>query len=310
MSPRAIVTAPQKPNRKAYAAWLVVCLVWGTTYLAIAIAIETIPPLLMAGLRYIVAGAVLVAVLKIRGERMPSPAAWSRLALLGLLLLGFGNGGLVWAEQTIPSGFAALLVATTPFWMVGFDALMPDAERLNRRQIAGLIVGFIGIAMLVWPEMRAQHGGRGFLEGVVAAEIACVGWALGSTYARRRGQDENVLVAASFEMIFGGLFLVAGGLVTQEWRHVVVTARTFGAWLYLVGIWRDHRILCLRVRAQAPAGFDRVAVRVRESDHCRRARHTGPQRAVQPADCRSRDGRARGDVDGATLTTCSLPAGR
>jgi drug/metabolite transporter (DMT)-like permease len=222
------------PNRKAYAAWLVVCVVWGTTYLAIAIAIETIPPLLMAGLRYIVAGAVLVAVLKIRGERMPSPAAWSRLALLGLLLLGFGNGGLVWAEQTIPSGFAALLVATTPFWMVGFDALMPDAERLNRRQIAGLIVGFIGIAMLVWPEMTAQHGGRGFLEGVVAAEIACVGWALGSTYARRRGHDENVLVAASFEMIFGGLFLVAGGLVTQEWRHVVVTARTFGAWLYLV----------------------------------------------------------------------------
>ena len=222
------------PNRKAYAAWLVVCVVWGTTYLAIAIAIETIPPLLMAGLRYIVAGAVLVAVLKIRGERMPSPAAWSRLALLGLLLLGFGNGGLVWAEQTIPSGFAALLVATTPFWMVGFDALMPDAERLNRRQIAGLIVGFIGIAMLVWPEMTAQHGGRDFLEGVVAAEIACVGWALGSTYARRRGHDENVLVAASFEMIFGGLFLVAGGLVTQEWRHVVVTARTFGAWLYLV----------------------------------------------------------------------------
>ena len=210
------------------------CVVWGTTYLAIAIAIETIPPLLMAGFRYLVAGAVLVAVLKIRGERMPPPAAWSRLAVLGLLMLGFGNGGLVWAEQTIPSGFAALLVATTPFWMVGFDALMPDAERLNGRQVGGLFIGFIGIAMLVWPEMRAQRGGRGFLEGVVAAQIACVGWALGSSYARRRAQDENVLAAASFEMIFGGVFLVAGGFVTQEWRHVAVTARTFSAWLYLV----------------------------------------------------------------------------
>jgi drug/metabolite transporter (DMT)-like permease len=228
------VTTDEILNRKAYAAWLAVCVVWGTTYLAIAIAIETIPPLFMAGFRYIVAGTVLVAVLKSRGERMLPPAAWSRLAVLGVLMLGFGNGGLVWAEQTIPSGFAALLVATTPFWMVGFETLMPDSERLNRRQVGGLIVGFIGIAMLVWPELRAQRGGRGFLEGVVAAEIACVGWALGSIYARRRGQEENVLVAASFEMIFGGLFLVAGGLVTQEWRQVAVTARTFSAWLYLV----------------------------------------------------------------------------
>jgi drug/metabolite transporter (DMT)-like permease len=211
-----------------------VCVVWGTTYLAIAIAIETIPPLFMTGFRYIVAGGLLVAVLKIRGERMPPPAAWSRLALLGILLLGFGNGGLVWAERTIPSGFAALLVATTPFWMVGIDALMPGAEPLRRRRVVGLIVGFVGIAMLVWPEMIAQRGGRGFLEGVVAAEIACVGWALGSSYARRRGHDENVLVAAAFEMIFGGLFLVAGGSLRQEWRHVAVTARTFSAWLYLV----------------------------------------------------------------------------
>jgi drug/metabolite transporter (DMT)-like permease len=222
------------PNRTAYAAWLVVCVLWGTTYLAIAIALETLPPLFMAGFRYIVAGTILVAVLKVRGEPMPAPASWGRLAVLGILLLGFGNGGLVWAEQTIPSGFAALLVAMTPFWMVGIDALMPGSERMTRRQIAGLVVGFAGVLMLVWPEVTAAGRSARFLQGVVAAEIACVGWAIGSNYARRRGRSENVLVVAGFEMIFGGLFLVGGGLLRQEWRMVAFTTRTLGAWFYLV----------------------------------------------------------------------------
>jgi drug/metabolite transporter (DMT)-like permease len=221
------------PNRTAYAAWLAVCVLWGTTYLAIAIALETLPPLFMAGFRYVVAGALLVAVLRARGETLPPPGGWGRLAVLGVLLLGFGNGGLVWAEQTIPSGFAALLVAMTPFWMVGIDSLMPGAERLTRPRLLGLVVGFAGVLMLVWPEIAAG-GGRGFLQGVIAAEIACVGWALGSNYARRRKPEENVLVAAGFEMIFGGLFLVAGGALRQEWRTVAFTARTFAAWLYLV----------------------------------------------------------------------------
>jgi drug/metabolite transporter (DMT)-like permease len=223
-------------NRTAYAAWLVVCVLWGTTYLAIAIALETLPPLFMAGFRYLAAGGILVAVLKLRGEPMPESSSWGRLAVLGVLLLGFGNGGLVWAEQTIPSGFAALLVAMTPFWLVGIDSLMPGSEWMTRRQIVGLIVGFVGVLMLVGPEVAAagRRAGFGFLQGVVAAEIACVGWALGSNYARRRGRNENVLVAAGFEMIFGGLFLVAAGSLRQEWRMVAVTTRTLGAWLYLV----------------------------------------------------------------------------
>lgn len=221
-------------NRTAYAAWLVVCVLWGTTYLAIAIALETLPPLFMAGCRYIVAGTILVAVLRARGAPMPAPASWGQLAVLGILLLGLGNGGLVWAEQTIPSGFAALLVAMTPFWMVGIDSLMPGSERMTRRQIGGLVVGFAGVLMLVWPEVAAGGRSVGFLEGVVAAEIACLGWAIGSNYARRRGRNENVLVVAGFEMIFGGLFLVASGSLRQEWRMVAFTARTLAAWFYLV----------------------------------------------------------------------------
>jgi drug/metabolite transporter (DMT)-like permease len=220
-------------RRAAYGAWIAVCVLWGTTYLAIRIALETLPPLLMAGSRYIVAGTILVTLLKVQGERLAPRDSWPRLALLGLLLLGFGNGGIVWAEQTVPSGLAALLAAMTPFWMVGIDAAMPQGQRLTPLRIAGLIVGFVGIVLLVSPEPDVRSGRR-LLGGVIAAEIACLGWAVGSTYARRRAAGENVLVAAAFEMLFGGVFLVTGGLLHQEWRMLSVTPRTFSAWAYLV----------------------------------------------------------------------------
>jgi drug/metabolite transporter (DMT)-like permease len=99
-------------SRRAYAAWLVVCFVWGTTYLAIRISLETIPPLLMAGFRWTIAGSLLLTMLKLRGEQLPGRRAWPSLAILGLLLLGFGNGAVVWAEQTVASGLTAVLVAS------------------------------------------------------------------------------------------------------------------------------------------------------------------------------------------------------
>src|SRR5436309_8784966 len=136
-------------TRRAYAAWVAVCLIWGTTYLAIRIALETIPPLVMGGLRYFIAGLLLMAILRTRGDRLPGPRAWPSLAVLGLLLLGFGNGGVVWAEQTVPSGLTAVLVATSPFWMVGLDAVLPGGTRLGARRAAGLVVGFLGIVLLV-----------------------------------------------------------------------------------------------------------------------------------------------------------------
>jgi drug/metabolite transporter (DMT)-like permease len=225
-------------NRRAYLAWAAVCLIWGTTYLAIRISLESIPPLLMAAIRWIVAGGVLIAILALRGERLPRRPAWPSLALLGVLLLGFGNGGVVWAEQTVPSGLTAVLVATSPFWMVGMDALMADGERLTIRRVLGLVVGFAGIVMLVWPEIHVGEGGRAFLGGVIAAQVACVGWAIGSSYARHRGRghakDENVLATAAFEMLFGGLFLLAAGLAMHETARLAFTPRTAGALAYLI----------------------------------------------------------------------------
>jgi drug/metabolite transporter (DMT)-like permease len=224
-------------HARAYAAWIAVCLIWGTTYLGIRISLETIPPLLMAAMRWITAGGLLIVLLALRGERLPARREWPSLAVLGILLLGFGNGAVVWAEQTVPSGLTAVLVATSPFWMVGFDALMPDGEAITLRRVLGLVVGFSGIVMLVWPEIRFDGTGGGFLGGVIAAQIACVGWAVGSSYARHRGRGhasgENVLVTAAFEMLFGGIALLIASLVLHETARLTFTPRTAGALAYL-----------------------------------------------------------------------------
>jgi drug/metabolite transporter (DMT)-like permease len=190
----------------------------------------------MAAMRWIAAGGLLILVLALRGERLPARREWPALAALGILLLGFGNGAVVWAELTVPSGLTAVLVATAPFWMVGIDALMPDGEAITLRRLLGLAVGFGGIVMLVWPEIRFDGGG-GFLGGVIAAQIACVGWAVGSSYARHRGRgrasEENVLATAAFEMLFGGIALLAVSLALHETARLTFTPRTGGALVYL-----------------------------------------------------------------------------
>ena len=225
-------------------------MVWGTTYLAIRIALESIPPLLMAGMRYTTAGTALALILGARGERLPGPRAWPSLGVLGVLLLGFGNGGVVWAEQTVPSGLTAVLVATAPFWLTGID-VASGGERLTRRRAIGLLIGFAGIVALVWPELspsahRPRAGGpdvpavgqSAFLVGLVASQIACVGWAVGSLYARRRGhghaRDENVLATAAFEMLFGGLALLVAAAVHHEYASLTFTPRSASALGYLI----------------------------------------------------------------------------
>jgi drug/metabolite transporter (DMT)-like permease len=192
----------------------------------------------MAAMRWIVAGSLLTLVLTLRGERLPARREWPSLAILGILLLGFGNGAVVWAEQTVPSGLTAVLVATSPFWMVGFDAFMPDGDAITARRVIGLVIGFGGIVMLVWPELRFDRSGAGFLGGVISAQVACAGWAVGSSYARKRGRghasEENVLATAAFEMLFGGFALLIASLALHETARLTFTPRTAGALAYLI----------------------------------------------------------------------------
>lgn len=220
-------------RRSAYLAWIAVCFLWGTTYLAIRIALESIPPLLMTATRWMAAGAIILAALRVAGERIPPPSAWPQLTLLGVLFMGFGNGGVVWAEQFIPSGLAAVLVAAIPFWMVAVERFMPNPEQLSPRRLAGLAIGFAGIVLLVWPELKPGTG-TAFLLGVGATQLACVGWAIGSSYAKRRHAAENVFAASGLQMLLGGAVIMAAGTLAGEWDAFALTPRTTSALLYLL----------------------------------------------------------------------------
>ena len=192
-------------TRRAWIAWAAVCVIWGTTYLAIKVALDAIPPFLMGGLRYTSAGLIMAAVLAASGRRLPPVSHWPKIALLGLLMLAVGNGGVVWGEQYLTSGLTAVILATSAFWMVAIDALLPHGDRLHRRQGVGLVVGFSGVVLLVWPEI--------FVGGIGARHFA-----IGS---------------AALQMVFGGAALCVVAWLTGEWHAIPWTIHAAGALAYL-----------------------------------------------------------------------------
>jgi drug/metabolite transporter (DMT)-like permease len=199
------------------------------------LALESIPPALVAGLRWPIAGLIVMAALRMRGEPLPPPSAWPRQALLGLLLVCLGNGAVVFAEQWVPSGIAAVIVGSAPFWMAMFEALLPGGERITARIVAGLGIGFGGLLLLVWPDLTVGGAsGRQFALGVVLLQIACVGWSLGSSYSRRQPRAENPLGASALQMVFGGAIMLALATVRGEWDDLAFTQRAFWAQLYLI----------------------------------------------------------------------------
>jgi drug/metabolite transporter (DMT)-like permease len=227
------LTTPRQ-RRLAYLAWVAVCIVWGTTYLGIRVSLETMPPMLMGGLRWLIAGALLAGYILARGETLPPPSRWGGIILLGFLMLGLGNGGVVVAEQWVPSGLAAVMIATNPFWMAAVEAFFPDGERLRANIVAGLVIGFSGILVLVWPDLTLGPAGRrGFLAGVIALQIASLGWSLGSAYSRRHARHDNVLGTTAYQMLAGGLIMTAAGTILGEWPHLYFTTRTVLALVYL-----------------------------------------------------------------------------
>ena len=220
--------------RRAWIAWIAVCLIWGTTYLAIKVALETIPPFLMGGLRYLAAGVGLAGLLALRGRALPALAVWPRLAVLGFFMIGLGNGGVVIGSQWLPSGLTAVLIATSPFWMVTVEAAVSGGQQMHARQWAGLVVGFVGILVLVWPDISGGGDAmRGMLWGVLAVQTACAGWSVGSAYTRRHVMPADVLGAAAIQMLFGGIFMLIGGTLHGEWTRIAFNPKTTWAFAYL-----------------------------------------------------------------------------
>lgn len=225
----------RRERRLAYVAWVVVCVVWGTTYLAIRVALESVPVALLAGLRWATAGALLAAMLPFFGERLPHPRTWKSIAIAGFLMAVIGNGGVVWAQQYVASGLAAVIVAMVPFWTVLVESLLPRGERLTSRILLGLGLGFLGIVVLIWPELTiGGQSGRLFVAGVISLQIACLGWALGTSYIKRNAMSVSPLSAAAMQMLLSGIMLIAIATATGEWSRLVFTTRTAGAMIYLV----------------------------------------------------------------------------
>jgi drug/metabolite transporter (DMT)-like permease len=197
-------------------AFAIVYVVWGSTFLAILFAIETLPPFLMASARFFVAGALVYGWARlVNGAAAPTRAQWQGTAVVGVLLLLGGNGLLVWSEQRIPSGVAALLVGTVPCFMVLVDWLRPGGLRPAGSVIAGLMLGLLGLVWLVGPD-ALLGGGRADLVGAVVVVIGSFSWALGSVYSRHAATPPSPFLATAMQMLAGGAALLVLSVVLGE----------------------------------------------------------------------------------------------
>ena len=218
------------------AAFAAVYVVWGSTYLAIRYAVQTMPPLLMAAARFSVSGAMLYAWARMRGAPRPTAVEWRVAALTGILMLCLGNGSVGWAEQRIPSALAALIVAVVPLWMVVFDWVMPGGERPTFGEIAGVLVGLGGLVVLVGPD-SIDASGPVDVVGALVLVAASMAWAFGSVYNKRGARPESATMSTGLQMLGGSVALVASGLALGEGHRVSlanISAASWAGWLYLV----------------------------------------------------------------------------
>jgi drug/metabolite transporter (DMT)-like permease len=225
-------TAPRWQVLTALAA---IYLIWGSTYLGIRYALESLPPFLMAGSRFILAGSLLLIWQWRRGAARPARVHWRSALIIGGLMIVGGNGGVTWAEQHVPSGLAALMIGAVPIWIVMFDWLAFGGARPNGRMALGLVGGLSGLALLIGPAEFAG-GERINLIGGAALVTAAISWAIGSLYSRRAPLPAVALQATGMEMLAGGILEYVVGTLLGEWSQVDlggVSLRSGVALLYL-----------------------------------------------------------------------------
>lgn len=217
----------------AWVAFAIVCVVWGTTYLGIAIALETVPPLLLTGTRFVSAGLIMLAIASWRGDAIPRDGrTLANLALIGFLMVGVGNLAVVWAEQWVPSGLAALLVATAPFWMAIIELFRTGGERLGLRGAIGMAIGFVGVALLVTPGATGAWS-VAFVLGAIAIQVGSIGWQLGSAHGKYNLRHVPLMMSSALQMLFGGAIVTVVALALGEAPRFALNPRTFAALAYL-----------------------------------------------------------------------------
>jgi drug/metabolite transporter (DMT)-like permease len=218
---------------KALIAYLVVCVFWGSTYLAIKVGVTELPPFLFAGLRFFVAGVLLLIIARALGDPLPRKSDWKTLAIVGLLLLAGGNAFVVWSEQYVDSGIASIFVVTVAMWTALFDAIIPGgSSELNWRVVAGLLVGFLGTLLLIGAtpaEILAADK-----RGPIALTMASASWSLGTVYAKRHPTQASPYMGAAFQMLVGGGAVALVGTLLGEWPSWHLSSRGIGAIAYLV----------------------------------------------------------------------------
>ena len=224
------------PRGTVIAAFAAVYVIWGSTYLGIRFVVETVPPFLMGGARFLLAGLILYGWLRFRGAAAPSSLHWRNAAVVGVLLLGIGNGGVNWAVQKTPSGLTALLIAVTPLWFALLEWLRPGGTRPQLQTVVGIVVGFCGMALLV-SARDGTHRTAIDPAGVMALMLASFAWASGSLYARYTPKPESPFLAVALQMIVGGIFLFLVGLAVGEWNSLdcsKISRRSTVAFIYLM----------------------------------------------------------------------------
>lgn len=213
-------------------------LVWGSTYLGIKVAVETMPPFTMAAIRFLIAGAILLLFLMLRGAKRPTLRQWRDNSIIGTLLLLGGNGPVAWAEQFIPSGITALLIGIGPLFVVLTEWAWPGGQRPTAGVLVALLLGLAGVVWLAAPWETPLEGGLP-LTGVLVVLVSCVCWSVGSIYSRHAKSSPNPFQASALQMLGGGTALLITALAMGDFARFDVTAvstRSWSALVYLIAV--------------------------------------------------------------------------
>jgi drug/metabolite transporter (DMT)-like permease len=222
---------------KIWVALITLYIIWGSTYLGIKIAVETIPPFFHAAIRFLVSGIILVIWQKMAGNEMPTRNQWKSTFIIGTLLLLGGNGLVSWAEQTIPSGIAALIVGSVPLFLVVLEAFRPNGVKPTWQTLVGLVIGFVGVFILVGPNELTGSQEKLNPLGVIAVISASFLWAVGSIYSKSADLPKSSFMTTGAEMLMGSISLLVVSLLTGElnnWSFAEVSTRSWLGLLYLI----------------------------------------------------------------------------